>query len=434
MSRQVAIIGGGVTGLAAAYELERSSDAEIDLYEGQAHLGGKIQTKKIGEFLVEEGPDCFFSRKPGVNELVCELGIENEVIRPLQNEFFMLVDGNLHRVPGGLVTLTYSQPDAINRATFLSDEAKAAVAMEASHPAGTLDDESIRSFFTRRFGSEFARLVAEPLLAGTHGGDPDLLSMRALYPGYFELERKHGSLTAGMQVPKSTTKPAEPSFLSFRHGMQTLIDQLTQVLRRTRIHLNSTINIDQLEDRHIILAVPANHASAFLAKKSPEASKALREIKHRSSAILTLAYDRSQIFHPLDGTGFLVPPGEPSQISGATWSSQKWAGRAPVDAVLMRIFMKQGLDQSDEELIRMGLEHIGPLLGIKGSPKLQEITRWNEALPQYEVGHLDRMKSIENVMATLQNVVLAGTSFYGVGVPDCVQQGRHAATTVIQRI
>jgi oxygen-dependent protoporphyrinogen oxidase len=434
LPKRVAIIGGGITGLAAAYELERCSDVEIDLYEGQSHVGGKIRTDKVGEFLVEAGPDCFFSRKPGVNELIAELGIEREVIRPLQKEFMMLVGGNLHRVPGGLVTLTYSSPDAVNQATFLTEEAKSQVSREVDQPSGTSVDESIRSFFTRRFGPEFSRLVAEPLLAGTHGGDPELLSMRALYPGYFNLERKYGSLTAGMQTPKPTTEPSQPSFLSFRNGMQSLIDHLANSLVRTSIHCNSTVKFEDVADRPVIVAIPANRAADFLAKSAPKTSEALRVIKHRSSAIVTLAYDRSQINHPLNGTGFLVPPGEPCRISGATWSSQKWAGRAPEGSVLMRIFMKRGLNLNDDDLIKGVLDEIVPLLGIDKPPLLTVVTRWDEALPQYEVGHLERMKTIEASVSELPQVVLAGTSFYGVGVPDCIKQGRQAAQQIAERL
>lgn len=434
MPKSIAIVGGGISGLVTAYDLERLTDCEIDLYEAIDRLGGKIQTSCIGEFLVEEGPDCYFSRKPGVNEFVSEIGLDEDVIRPIQKEFMMLIGGNLHRVPGGLVTLTYSKPDAIDEATFLSPEAKSRVMKEAEQPMGTGADESIRSFFNRRFGREFTSLVVEPLLAGTHGGDPDCLSMAALYPGYFNLERQHGSLSAGMPTPAAGSETSKPSFLSFRGGMQTLVDRVAKKLERTRVHLGTATDFEQLSNDFVVLAIPAANASNLIGKRMPEAGRALQRIPHRSSAIVTLAYDRDQIGHALDGTGFLVPPDEPCRVSGATWSSQKWEGRAPEGSVLMRVFMKSGLDADDDTLAMSGLAEIASLLDIKGEPKLKMVTRWTNALPQYEVGHFDRISAIEVELAATPNIILTGTSFRGVGIPDCISQGRKAAKTIAERL
>jgi len=448
--KRVAIVGGGVTGLAAAFDLERLTDAEIDLYEASDRLGGKVGTERIGDLLVEQGPDCFFARKPGVMELVADLGLESELIEPVQKEFSMLVGGQLHRVPGGLVTLTYSEPTAIEEATFLTPEAKARVLAERDQPAGTAPDESIRSFFTRRFGPEFTRLVAEPLLAGTHAGDPDRLSMRALYPGYFNLERKNGSLAGGMGGDKSAGGPENrsgggspgadttprASFLSFRDGMQTLVDGLHASLRRTRVHVGSEVQIPHAD--HVLLAVPANRAAALVESQAPEAARLMRAIPHNSSAIVTLAFRRTEIEHPLDGTGFLVPGGEGLTITGATWSSRKWAGRAPADTVLMRVFLggdRQALVQRpDEDLVKLAVDAITPIMGVKAPPSLVRVGKWIHALPQYEVGHLDRISEIERAMGALPHVTLAGTSFRGVGVPDCLRQGREAAKKIAETL
>lgn len=418
MAKRVAIVGGGITGLAAAYALERGTDAEIDLYEASNRLGGKLDTNSADGFLIERGPDCFFSRKPGALEMVRELGLEDELIEPEAKAFQMLVGGRLHPVPGGLVTLTYSQPDAVHEATFLSDAAKARVIEEANQPRGTTDDESIRSFFDRRFGAELTRLVAEPLLAGTHSGDPERLSMRALYPGYFDLERKHGSLAAGMpDAPKPG--PKKPSFLSFRGGMKTLADALAASLSRTRVHLNALV-AEMPQANRTLLAVPANHAARLLP------GIGLESIPHGSTTIVTLAFRREDVAHALDGTGFLVPPTEPFPVTGATWSSAKWPGRAPEGTVLMRVFAR-GIE-ADE---KTALDALCPLLGL-GEPLFSRIDRWIEAQPQYEVGHLDKIAAIESGLP--QGVYVAGTSYRGVGIPDCLRQGRDAARRIAETL
>jgi oxygen-dependent protoporphyrinogen oxidase len=416
--KRVVIVGGGITGLAAAYELERAADVEIDLYEASSRLGGKLQTSLIDGLTVELGPDCFFTRKPGVRELIEELGLEGEVIEPGQKEFSLLLDGTLHRVPAGLVTLNTANAEAVHEATFLSPEGKARALAEREQPAGAGEDESIRAFFTRRFGAEFATLVAEPMLAGTHGGEPDRLSMRALFPGYLELERRHGSLAAGIPVPTGAA-----AFLSFRNGMQTVVDGLARALQRTRIHLNTRGSVAGNDP--VLLAIPANVAAPILDGK---AGALMKEIAHRSSTIVTLAFRRDQIKKGLQGTGFLVPPSSPLPVTGATWSSEKWPGRAPENQVLMRVFLRGTV----MDALNVARDTLDPLLGIKGAPLLSQTARWIEGQPQYEVGHLDRVAEIEAALPS--NILVAGTSYRGVGVPDCLRQGREAARKLLERI
>lgn len=418
MPDRVAIVGGGITGLAAAYHLERFSDAEIDLYEASNRLGGKLATGHFGDFLVEFGPDCFFCRKPGTLDFIRELGLEEDLVEPLQNEFSLLIDGALHRVPAGLVTFSYSSPEAVHRASFLSDAVKARVLDEPNQPAGAAEDESIRAFFTRRFGPEFSRLVAETLLAGTHGGDPDRLSMRALFPAYFDLERKHGSLTAATRPPAPG-----PSFLSFRGGMQTLVGGLVRSLSRTRIHLKYPIgSLNELAADRVLVATPANAAATLV---GGEAARLLSRIEHRTTTIITLAFPRAQIAHSLEGTGFLVPPSMGGSVTGATWSSEKWPGRAPADQALLRVFLRGEADEN-------GWREIAPVLGISGEPTFFKATRWRNAQPQYEVGHLDLVSEIESKL--LPVVRFAGTSYDGVGIPDCLRQGRDTAHEIIETL
>lgn len=417
MPKRIAIVGGGITGLAAAYRLERLTDAEINLYEAADRVGGKLHTGHFGDLLVEFGPDCFFCRKPGTREWISELGLDDDLIEPRQSEFSLLVNGALHRVPAGLVTFSHASPEALQRADFLSDAAKARALEEPSQPIGTGEDESIRSFFTRRFGEEFSRVVAETLLAGTHGGDPDRLSMKALFPAYFDLERSQGALGGAARPSVSG-----PSFLSFRGGMQTLVGGLVRGLQRTRIHLRYPIrSLDELAADRVLVAIPANVAAACVGGKVGESLKA---IEHRSSTIVTLSFPHDRLTRELSGTGFLVPPSEEGAVTGATWSSEKWSGRAH-DAALLRVFLR---GDAEPEAWRS----VAPLIGVSGEPTFQRVTRWRNAQPQYEVGHLGRIAAIESQLPP--HLWLAGTSYRGVGVPDCLRQGRDAAQSITETL
>ncbi len=414
MARRIVIVGGGITGLAAAFELERTTDAAIDLYEASDRLGGKLRTEHVGDLLIEHGPDCFFSRKPGALELVRDLGLEGELIEPEAGEFGMLVKGVLHRVPRGLVALNAPDPDAIRNAPFLSEEGKARALDPQDVPE---PDPSIRAFFTARYGAEFSRLVAEPLLAGTHGGDPGRLSMKALYPAYLNPSPAKSPVDSPASEAVTPASPrAGATFLSFREGMRTLVDGLEAALRRTHIHLGRPTEALPRADR-VLLAIPSNRAASLLPNVG------LETIAHRSSAIVTLAFRRADVGLSLDGTGFLVPPSESSSITGATWSSAKWSHRAPDDQVLLRVFLR-GADDF--------MPPLRELLGLQGEPLLRQTDRWTDALPQYEVGHLDRIDEIERRLP--DNVFLAGTSYRGVGVPDCLRQGRDIARRIAQTL
>lgn len=421
MSR-VVIVGGGVTGLAAAYELEKLTGAEIQIYEASDRLGGKLRTDLLGDLVVEAGPDCFFALKPEVMGLVRELGKEDQLVTPKQREFAMLVDGQLHNVPNGLVSLTAANPEAVSEATFLSEECKARVLDEPNQPAKrSHNDESIRSFFDRRFGVEFTRLVVEPLLAGTHGGDPDKLSIQALYPAYPKLEAQQGYVTSPAPISQA---PKRPTFYSFQNGMQDLIYMLAAALERTQIHLNRRVQrLSEIEADQILLAIPAPQASALL----PNSSR-LQKIPHTTTSIATFAFRREDIHREMRNTGFLVPPSTDFPITGATWSSEKWPERAPEHTVLLRVFGRGVLE------IATARETIQKLLDIRSEPTYQRVDLWQDAQPQYNVGHLDLLAEIDEAIRVFPRVTLAGTSYRGVGIPDCLRQGREAATKIAERL
>lgn len=453
---RIAIVGAGISGLAAAYDLQKDATYRVTLFEQSAKVGGKIQTAKEGDYLVEGGPDSIFSAKPWASELMAELGMEDELVEPLAHEFSILSKGKLHGVPRALASLIPSASGALEKAGFLSAAAKKRALKEAEVERSGGGDESIASFFRRRFGRTFAELVAEPLLAGTHAGDPEKLSMAALYPTYLGMERDHGSISQAAaarqsHAPTSHGPVRKAGFYTLRSGMAAFPQRLAAALDRTVVNLETTVDrIEKKEDRivlhtsrgsfefdHVILAVPAYAAAPMLRQVSPDAAQQLDTVRFVSTAIVSLAYPRTCFARPLVGNGFLVPRKEPSFINGCTWSSNKWAGRAPDDILLVRAFIGRegGVDidaMADEELVEQAKSALGSLLEANGDPVYTRLDRWPRAMAQYEMGHLERLGRIQEALSNLP-ITLIGASYRGNSIPDCVRQGREAAAKLAER-
>lgn len=463
----IVIVGGGITGLSAAYYLQRlrqqaGTPLRITLIEAQNRLGGKVGTVHQEGFLIDTGPDSFLAQKRWAVQLCHELGMEGEIISPSARRFFMLIQGKLHAVPHELVSLVPSRPQALWKTTFISLWGKLRASMEGFIPARRgVEDESLGAFLRRRFGKEFALKFAEPLMAGVHAGHPDRLSMAAVYPMYWEMERKYGSITRGLlhlrrqRQPGKGSRDASP-FVALRYGMGSLVDRLEQNLKEVDIWLSAAvagitplpdgsvnISLEHGEPLHanaVILTTPAYTTAEWLQSVSPEATRLLREIPYASTAVVSLAYRREGIAHPLEGSGFLVPRTEPLPITGCTWSSSKWEGRAPDGSVLLRVFIGYaGADQIveqqwDDLLARVAHDALQPLLGIREEPIMIQVNRWLKAMPQYEVGHLTRLQRVEAALSAYPAILLAGSAYRGVGVPDCVKQGKEAAEKAWQRV
>jgi protoporphyrinogen/coproporphyrinogen III oxidase len=414
----------------------------VTLLEASSRLGGKVGTHRIGELLVEQGPDAVFTMKPWAVELIEELGMADELIEPLRNGFSILVGGRLHPVPRALATLMPSASGMLEKVAFLGAAAKRRILAEREAPRGSGDDESIASFFRRRFGRRFSSLVAEPLLAGIHAGDPERLSMKALYPGYLGLEQKNGSLTGA--APAAPGGPRRPAFLSLKGGMGSLVERLGERLENVRVvtdgHVDRiepglrVVGAVDLQADHVIVAVPAHVAGCMLADLAPASTAALRRIRHVSTVVATLGYPIEAFPGGLEGNGFLVPYAEPAEITGCSWSSSKWAGRAPEGTALLRVFMGRdgGLPvdaHTDDELADKAKAAMRSILGATMDPTFVHVDRWTKAMPQYDLGHLELLAEAEAGLKGLP-IYLAGSSFRGTGIPDCVRQGREAARWV----
>jgi oxygen-dependent protoporphyrinogen oxidase len=450
--KRVVIIGGGITGLSAAYDLEKAGGFEVTLIEASGRLGGKIGTAREGELLIERGPDAVFTRKPWANDLAADVGLPDDAwVEPLHSEFSILVNGRLQHVPRALASLMPSAASALEGAGFFSSAVKKRILAEREVPAGEGKDESIASFFRRRFGKKFSQLLAEPMLAGIHAGDPETLSMQALYPSYLGLEQKHGSLSNFTPPPPPPGhKPAKVGFMTLKDGMGVLVDKIVEHLQKTRILLNTEAEQIQVTEKgvsllagdagrieadYLILSLPANIASCVLRKSLPQTSELLQKIHFRSTAVVTLAYPMAAFPKGLYGNGFLVPYTEGSPISGCTWSSSKWPDRAPSDTALLRVFMGRhggtNVDECrDDELTSLASDALAGILSPKQSHSYARVDRWTKGMPQYEVGHLDLMAEIEKSIGE-RPIFLAGSSYNGNSVPDCIRQGRETAQRII---
>jgi len=450
-TRKVAIVGAGISGLAAAYDLQKSGEFEVTLFEQSNEVGGKIQTASEGEFLIERGPDSIFASKPWATDLMREIGMDADLMEPLCNEFSILTKGKLHHVPRALASMIPSASGALEKAAFLSAAVKKRALKESDVRPGAGKDESIASFFRRRFGKTFSELVAEPLLAGTHAGDPEKLSMAALYPTYLGMEREHGSITKSAEARKAPAgKPgARMGFCTLRSGMGSFPQRLLAACELVDVQLGVGVSaLATSEDRivvessggarvfdHVISAVPGYAAADILRGIAPDAADALRTLRYVSTAVFTLAFPRGAFRHEPSGNGFLVPRRENSFIKGCTVSSNKWAERAPGDSVLIRAFVGQdgGVDVdalSDEDLREGVLKQLNALYGLKSDPIVARLDRWPKAMAQYELGHLDRLAAIERALCGLP-ITLVGASYRGNSIPDCVRQGREAAQRLL---
>jgi oxygen-dependent protoporphyrinogen oxidase len=454
----IVIIGGGIAGLSAAYDLHRDGRHRVTVLERSSRLGGKVITHYLDGLTIEGGPDSVFTTKPWAVDLMVELGLESELDEPIGSGFSVLVGGKLHSVPRALASLMPTASSALESIGFLGAAARRRILSENNIAKGTGSDETIASFFRRRFGSRFSKTLAEPLLAGIHAGSAEILSMKALYPSYIGLEQKHGSLSAVAQAYSHAPTPTpaaaahrKPGFLTLHGGLQRLIDALVSDLDGVDLHTGYVaeriektsggklriLGDQPFEADAVIVSIPAYAAAQLLQGIIPEAYEDLMQIRHASTAVATLAYRSGAFKSELHGNGFLVPADEPADITGCTFSSLKWRNRAPDGCLLIRAFMGQdgGMnvdDFSDDQLLEKAHVTFTKLLKGSGAPIFTRIDRWTNAMPQYDLGHCDRMDRVERALGDLP-ILMAGSSFRGTGIPDCIRQGRQAARTVLAR-
>jgi len=456
--KRIAIIGGGIAGLSAAFYLEKARRAGADLqwvlFEKSDRLGGVIQTERHDGFVIEAGPDSFLSVKPDALRLCQELGIGDQLIpsNDAGRKTYILVKGKLVLIPYGLEFMVPTRIWPMATTPLFSFKTKLRIAAELfSSARKDTGDEPVGDFVRRHFGQEMVDRVVEPLLAGVYGGNAERLSIRAVLPRFAEMERQHGSLVRATLKAKARskalpgTKP-QPLFTSLKNGMQQMVEALTATLPQASIRLRQqnlslrAVNDDwQIETaginerfQDVLLAVPAPAAAGLLRQFHPALIEGLAKIEYTSTAAVALAYDQADL--PA-GHGFLVPRSEGRKLMACTFVHKKFSHRAPGDMKLLRCFFSSSripdlLTHSDEALQQFARQELKEILGLTAEPRFAHMFRWDRAMAQYETGHLDRVAEMEKIIATMPGFHIIGNSFHGIGVPDCIKSARLAVEQI----
>jgi oxygen-dependent protoporphyrinogen oxidase len=453
-SRHVVVIGGGITGLSAAWYLQRAG-VRYSLLEQSGRWGGKVHTEYVNDFVIETGADAFLTRKPWALELARELGLDDRIIGVNRDHSrtFVLSGGQLVPIPDGVQLLAPTDIPAFMQSPLFSWRGKLRMLLDWFIPPRTDEtDESMAAFVRRRVGAETVDKLAEPLLAGIYNAEIERLSIMATFPQYRKMEREHGSLIRGMMNAKAirgNNKSSQPMFISFRRGTGEIIDalaaQLDGDLRLNcgvetietlpgggyRVHLE---NGDSISADSIILTTPANVAAKLLTEIAPDSAQQLNAIRYTSVGAVAVGYRKADVPHSLDGLGVVIPGSEGRNIDGITFATTKWRYRAPNEHVLLRVFFggpnsRAMMTYDDEKVLSMVRDELCSMLGIEAQPVFHHVSRWHDAYPQYDVGHLDRVADIEAALPA--GIHVAGSSYRGIGVPDCVHQGKQTAEKVV---
>jgi oxygen-dependent protoporphyrinogen oxidase len=473
MSR-VIIIGGGIAGLAGAVHLKAGAKAhgksvDVLLLERNDRIGGKIRTERIGDYLVEAGPDSFLPEKVWTVNLAKHLGLEPEML-PSNDQFkgtFIYSRKQLHSLPEGVMLMVPTSFWPMAKSNLITWPGKLRMGMEVLIPRRkSMDDESLGSFVTRRLGAECLNKIAEPLVAGIHTSNPDNMSVLATFPRFVQMEQKSGSLILGMLAalksrPHATLsgpppKPGTPRmtyFMSFRAGMETLPKACADYVGSESIRLNATVKAvelrgkgyavilesgETLEADHVMLGASAYDSAEMVKGFDANLAGHMSAIQWSSSGTVTLAFKRADIKVPLRGFGFIVPRIEDRRINASTYSSIKWSYRAPDDTILLRAFVGGGHheelvhEQDDATLTRTVLEEMDTILGLKANPAFSKVYRWFKGMPKFTVGHLDRMALLDRMVGLHPGLHLIGCSYKGIGIGDCVHEAQIAAEKILK--
>jgi len=453
----VAIVGGGIAGLATAYELHRRHLSFVVLESGP-RAGGVIFSEEVGGFTIDGGPDALLIQKPEGIALCQELGLGGRLVSTkLPRIAYIQRAGALYPLPAASVLGIPTRVRPFVETRLFTWAGKMRMGAELFvRRRETDDDESIGAFMTRRFGREAAIYLAEPLLAGIHAGDVDRLSMKALFPRFLDAEHTHGSLLRAFR-PKAAPERAEGripnadgAFKSLPGGLSELVNALVTELGEANVRTQASVAAiagrgpfavwttsgDTVEARAVVFATPAFVTAALLRDRDTAIASRCAEIPYASAATIALAFRRDAISRQLTGSGFVVPRVEQTGLLAGSWLSSKWPHRAPDDDhVLIRTFVggardPQALDRSDDELVSLSLGALHPLIGIRGQPLFTRVYRWNRSNAQHEVGHLDRVAAIDRALSRHPGIFVTGSGFRGVGIPDCVADGRATARQV----
>lgn len=457
---KVAIVGAGITGLSAAYQLLKDRpDVELCVFDSASAAGGILQSVHRDGFLIERSADNFLTKLPWGKELCRELGLEEQLLSTEESRRKALVvhRGCVRPVPDGFLIMAPTSLRGVLRSPVLSVAGKFRVCLEPLVPRRRqTDDQSVADFARRRLGREAFERIVQPLLGGIYTADPEKLSMAATMPQYIEQVEEFGSLYQAARRQRKAVGPEESGaryslFVTPEKGLEQLTLALVDRLPEGSLRLNSRVSslvqsgeqwqltVSGHKDAEtfdaVIVATPAYLAAKLLTESLPELAGELAEIEYAGASVVCLGYRRQQIGAELTGFGFVVPSVENRKLIAVSFASLKFPGRAPEGHILIRAFVGGALqpelaDLPDEELQQLVSEELADLLQITGEPVVVEIARWQRAMPQYHVGHLDQVFRIESLLAQHAGLELAGAAYRGVGIPQCIHSGQEAAMRI----
>lgn len=469
---RIVVIGGGISGLAAAYRLIERGGGRVDvlLLEASGRLGGVIATEHRGPFVLEGGPDSFISEKPEAIELCRRIGLEDQLLptNDANRRTLIVSGGRLIPLPDGFQLLGPTRILPFLLSPVLSWRGKLAAAKDLLLPRGGPPpggDESLASFVRRRLGGEVLERLAQPLVGGIYTADAERLSLASTMPRFLELERTHRSVILGLRAQAKRAGAAAAAgtsgarfglFVTLRNGMTTLVDALAARLPEGTVRLDAPVrSVTRAPDATgeaawrialesgegiaadaVVVASPAPVAGRLLRATDETLADMLAGVACASSAVITLAFRRDQVPSPPRAFGFVVPGSEHRRVIAGSFTDVKYAGRAPADTVLLRLFAGGALQPQqfaldDESLVRAARDELRDLLGIAAEPVLTWVRRWPESMPQYQVGHAGRVAEVERRAAALPGLALAGNAYHGVGLADCVRSGETAAESLL---
>lgn len=461
-SKNILVVGGGITGLAAAFYLQKHIKEhylpyQVKLVESSNRLGGKVQTVRRDGFTIERGPDSFLERKKSAVELVEDLGLTDQLVRNGTGQSYILVGKKLHKMPQGSFMGIPTQVRPFLFSGMFSLTGKLRAGMDFLIPKGKqVDDQSLGHFFRRRFGDELVENLIDPLLSGIYSGDMDEMSLMATFPNFYHLEQKYGSLIKGLNksMPKrkktAKNKKKQGMFLSLKGGLETLINALETQLNPGTIQLQTAVDHIQKKDHgyHVLLSDGTVYRADAVIMATPHQTlsnifsqydffNVFNDMPLNSVANVAMAFDKKAIRKDIDGTGFVVSRNSKFRITACTWTHKKWPNAAPEDKALIRCYVgrpddPEAVDLSDEDMVKLVLKDLNKIMKIKNKPIFSVVTRWKNAMPQYTVGHIERLATVKQAMTEqLPGIYLAGSSYEGVGLPDCIDQGKQAVANVL---
>jgi len=450
-AHRVVVVGGGISGLSAAYDLTRAG-VECTVFEKQPRLGGVIETIAWEDCLLESGPDSFLSAKPEAAALIAELGLQEDLIgsNDHQRVTYILKMGRLVPLPQGIVMIVPTRVLPLLRSSLLGWGTKVRMAIElfrrppTKYLAGR--DRSVAEFVIDHFGQETLDYLAEPLLSGVYGGDPRRLSMAGVLPRFLQMEAKHGSLGRAAMQSKSLGSSKGSLFRTLKGGLGSLVDAVSrnltvrydavEAVEKTDNGFRVRAGGDWLSADQVVLACPTWAAAPLCGELDGDLGRLLSNIGYSSSLTLSLIYKASEFDGQRAGFGFLVPQRERQRLAAATFVATKFSHRAPQDRIILRCFFggtgdEAILQEADDSLLAIARRELKRILGLTASPIFHSISRWPRSMAQYNMGHLARIQQIKDRTVRIPGLHLAGNAYEGIGIPDCIRTGRAAAKEIL---